>query len=48
MGLSLTLPVKVGQEVTGRNKVEGIGQRMVDKIADELERKFRVQGWLDQ
>ncbi|MDC1295865.1 hypothetical protein N8077_06010, partial [Myxococcota bacterium] len=48
LGMIVMLPLKVGQEVTGRNKVEGVGKRMADKIADELEIKFREQGWIDR
>ena len=48
LGLIVMLPLKVGQEVTGRNKVEGVGKRMADKIADELEIKLREQGWIDR
>lgn len=48
IGLLVTLPVKVGSEMTGGSTVEGVGKKMADKIADVLEEKFREQGWLDR
>jgi hypothetical protein len=48
IGLIVSLPVKVGSEMTGRSTVEGVGKRMADKIADVLEEKFQEQGWLSQ
>jgi hypothetical protein len=46
IGLIVTLPLKIGQELTGRNKLEGVGRRMTEKIAEALEVKFREQGWI--
>jgi len=46
IGLIVMAPVKVGSEMTGRSTVEGVGKRMADKIADELEIKFQEQGWI--
>ena len=46
IGLIVMAPIKIGSEMTGRSTVEGVGKRMADKIADELEIKFREQGWL--
>lgn len=47
ISLIVGLPVKVAGEATGRSTVEGVGRRIVAKIADELEAKFRSQGWID-
>ena len=46
IGLIVMAPVKIGTEMTGRDTVKGVGKRMSDKIADELEIKFREQGWI--
>lgn len=46
IGLIIMAPVKIGSEMTGRDTVKGVGKRMADKIADELEKKFREQGWI--
>ncbi len=46
IGLLIMAPVKIGSEMTGRDTVKGVGKRMADKIADELEKKFREQGWI--
>ena len=46
IGLIVMAPIKIGSEISGRNTVEGVGKRMSDKIADELEIKFREQGWI--
>lgn len=46
IGLIIMAPVKIGTEVSGRDTVKGVGKRMSDKIADELEKKFREQGWI--
>jgi hypothetical protein len=48
IGLLVMAPVKIGSEMTGRSKVEGVGKRMADKIADLLEEKFREQEWIDR
>jgi len=47
IGLLIMLPVKVGQEITGSAGVEGVGDDMADAIAEELEIKFREQGWIE-
>lgn len=47
LSLIIGLPVKVVGEATGRNSVEGVGRRIVDRIAEELEQRFKAQGWLD-
>lgn len=47
IGLIVMLPVKVGSELSGKGTIEGVGKEMGDKIADELEKKFREQGWLE-
>jgi len=46
IGLIVTMPLKIGQELTGRSKLEGVGRRMTAKIAEGLEVKFREQGWI--
>lgn len=46
IGLLVMTPIKVGTEISGRNKAEGVGKRMAGSVADELEKKFREQGWL--
>jgi len=48
IGLLVMAPVKIGSEVTGRNKIEGVGKRMAGEVADELEKKFKEQGWLER
>ncbi len=48
IGLIVTAPIKVGSEMSGRSKVEGVGKRMAGEIADVLEEKFREQGWIDR
>lgn len=48
IGLLVTAPIKIGGEITGRNSVEGVGERMADEIADVLEEKFREQGWIER
>jgi len=46
IGLLVMTPVKLAGEVTGKNTVEGVGKKMADDVADELEVKFREQGWI--
>lgn len=46
IGLIVMAPIKIGTEVSGRNKIEGVGKRMAGDVADELEKKFREQGWI--
>jgi hypothetical protein len=46
IGLIVTMPLKVGQELTGRTKLEGVGRRMIEKVVEALEVKFREQGWI--
>ncbi len=48
IGLLVMAPVKVGSELTGRSTAKGVSKRMAGEIADELEKKFREQGWLDR
>lgn len=47
IGLLIMLPLKVGGEMIGDSPIEGVGSDMADKIAEELEIKFREQGWID-
>lgn len=46
IGLLVTTPIKVGSEMAGKGQIEDVGERMADAIADELEKKFREQGWI--
>lgn len=46
IGLLIAAPIKVGTEVSGRDKAEGVAKRMAGMVADELEVKFREQGWI--
>ncbi|MBY0399706.1 DUF4410 domain-containing protein [Myxococcota bacterium] len=46
IGLLVMTPIKVGTEMSGRNKIEGVGKRMAGEVADALEAKFREQGWI--
>lgn len=48
IGLLIMTPIKVGTELSGRNKIEGVGKRMADAVADRLEERFREQGWLQR
>lgn len=48
IGLLVSAPIKVGGETSGGSTIEGEGKRMADKIADELEIKFREQGWIEK
>ena len=47
IGLLIMAPIKIGTEMSGRDTVKGVGKRMSDKIADELEKKFQEQGWIN-
>ena len=47
IGLLIMLPLKLGGEMIGDSPIEGVGSDMADKIAEELEIKFREQGWID-
>lgn len=47
IGLIVMAPIKVGTEMSGRNKIEGIGKRMASEVAEALEKKFREQGWIE-
>jgi Domain of unknown function (DUF4410) len=46
IGLLVTTPIKVGGEMAGKGQIEDVGEKMADKIADELEIKFQQQGWI--
>jgi hypothetical protein len=47
IGLIVGGAVKAGEETSGRSTVEGVATEVTDKIADELEVKFRAQGWIE-
>lgn len=46
IGLIVIGGVKVAGEVSGRSKVEGSAKRTADEIAEQLEIKFKEQGWI--
>jgi len=46
IGLLVTTPIKIGGEMAGKGQIEDVGEKMADKIADELEKKFQEQGWI--
>jgi hypothetical protein len=46
IGLVVGGAVKVGQEVTGSDKVEGAARRTADQIAERLEQRFKQEGWI--
>lgn len=46
IGLLVTTPIKVGGEMAGKGQIEDVGDHMANTIADELEKKFREQGWI--
>lgn len=46
IGLLIMTPIKVGTELSGRNKAEGVGKRMADAVADRLAERFEEQGWI--
>lgn len=46
IGVIVTLPIKVGSEMSGKSKLEGVAKKTTNEIADVLEEKFREQGWL--
>jgi len=47
IGLAVGGAMKVGEEASGRSTVEGVATRVADKIAAELQVKFREQGWIE-
>ena len=46
IGLVVMGTAKVAGEVTGRNKIEGSAKRTAETIADQLEIRFKEQGWI--
>lgn len=46
LGLIVSSGMKVYGEASGSSKVEGRAEQTAKKIADELEPKFRQQGWI--
>jgi len=46
IGLIVIGGMKVAGEVSGRSKVEGSAKRTADEIAEQLEIKFKEQGWI--
>lgn len=47
IGLAVGGAVKAGQELSGEDTLKGVSIRVADKVASELEVKFREQGWID-
>lgn len=47
IGLIVMGTAKVAGEVTGRSKIEGSAKRTADEIADQLEIRFKEQGWIE-
>jgi len=47
IGLAVGGAVKMGEEASGRSTVEGVATEVADKIAAELQVKFREQGWIE-
>lgn len=46
IGLIVMGSAKVAGEVSGRNTIEGSAKRTADVIADQLQIRFREQGWI--
>jgi len=46
IGLVVGGAVKVGQEVTGSDKVDGAARRTADQIAERLKDRFKQEGWI--
>lgn len=47
VGLIVSSAVKIEGEESGKSTVEGAAKRTADKIAQQLQLKFREQGWID-
>lgn len=47
VGIAVGGAVKAAGELSGRSTIEGTGKRTAEKIAAELEPKFKKQGWID-
>lgn len=47
VGLIVSSAIKVEGEESGKSTVEGAAKRTADKIAQQLQLKFREQGWID-
>lgn len=47
IGLAVGGAVKAAGEVSGASTIEGTARRTADKIAEELEKKFAEQGWIE-
>lgn len=46
IGLIVVGAAKVAIEVTGKSKIEGTAKRTAEKISEQLEVKFKEQGWI--
>lgn len=46
IGLIVMGGAKVAMEVTGKSKIEGATKRTAEKIAEQLQIKFKEQGWI--
>jgi hypothetical protein len=46
IGLVVMGTAKVGMELTGRSKIEGTAKRTAEAIGEQLEIRFKEQGWI--
>jgi hypothetical protein len=46
IGLIVVGAAKVGMEVTGKSKIEGSAKRTAEAIAEQLQVRFKEQGWI--
>jgi hypothetical protein len=46
IGLIVMGGAKVGMELTGRSKIEGAAKRTAEAIAEQLQVRFKEQGWI--
>lgn len=47
IGLIVSSAVKMEGEKSGKSTIEGAGKRTAEKIAEQLQIKFREQGWIN-
>ena len=46
IGLIVMGGAKVGMELTGKSKIEGAAQRTAEAIGEQLQVRFKKQGWI--
>ena len=46
IGLIVMGTAKVGMEITGKSKLEGTAERTAKSIAEQLQKRFKEQGWI--